>query len=153
MDNYFGAFQKTYKSTIMVNQLTLNDLSADASQLTKGANIANIVSSGAAVGGSVFSVIANIQDSKQRALFESNFRSLSADQQRKIDQQVAAATSETAKLNILANAMTQLGVARITSQAGVITEQERKKRNELILVGGFVIATGLIITYLVVKKF
>jgi hypothetical protein len=101
MDNYFGAFQKTYKSTIMVNQLTLNDLSADASQLTKGANIANIVSSGVAV----------------------------------------------------ANAMTQLGVARITSQAGVITEQERKKRNELILVGGFVIATGLIITYLVVKKF
>jgi hypothetical protein len=78
---------------------------------------------------------------------------LSADQQKKIDQQVAAATSESAKLNILANAMTQLGVARITSQAGVITEQERKKRNELILVGGFVIATGLIITYLVVKKF
>ncbi len=137
----------------MYTPLTLSNLSADASQLSKGANIANIVSAGVGVGSSVFSVISNIQDSKQRALFESNFRSLSADQQRKIDQQVAAATSESAKLNILANAMTQLGVARITSQAGIITEEERKKRNELILIGGFVIATGLIITYLVIKKF
>jgi hypothetical protein len=124
----------------MPNHLTLTDLSANA------ANIANIASAGIGVGSSVFSVIANIQDSKQRALFEANFKSLSADQQRKIDQQVSAATSQTAKLNILANSLTQLGVARITAQANIITEEERKKRNELILIGGFVIATGLIIT-------
>jgi hypothetical protein len=131
----------------MPNHLTLTDLSANA------ANIANIASAGIGVGSSVFSVIANIQDSKQRALFEANFKSLSADQQRKIDQQVSAATSQTAKLNILANSLTQLGVARITAQANIITEEERKKRNELILIGGFVIATGLIITYIVIKKF
>ena len=131
----------------MPNHLTLTDLSANA------ANIANIASAGIGVGSSVFSVIANIQDSKQRALFEANFKSLSADQQRKIDQQISAATSQTAKLNILANSLTQLGVARITAQANIITEEERKKRNELILIGGFVIATGLIITYIVIKKF
>jgi hypothetical protein len=137
----------------MYHQLNISDLSADASQVARGTNIANIASSAANVGIGVFSVISNIQDSKQRALFEANFRSLSAEQQRKIDQQVSGASSESAKLNILANSLTQLGVARITSQANIITEEERKKRNELILIGGFVIATGLIITYIVIKKF
>jgi hypothetical protein len=136
----------------MQKQLHINDLSADASSVSKGANVANIASAGANVGIGVFSVISDISDKKQRALFEANFRSLSAEQQKKIELQVASVNSQDAKLSILANALTQLGIARISTQAGLITEGEKKKRNQMILIGGGMIAIGLIITVIIIKK-
>jgi hypothetical protein len=129
--------------------IRISDLSADAS---KASNIAGIAAMGVGVGSSVFSVISNIQDSKQRALFDANFRALSADQQKKIDQQVAAASSQSEKLRILANTLTQLSISRITTQAGLITEEERNKRNQMIVIGALMITTGLIITYIIIKK-
>lgn len=128
------------------------DLSADASSVSKGANIANIASMGVGVGASVFSIISNIQDNKQRALFEANFRALSSDQQKKLEQQVASVNSQDAKLAIIANTLTQLSIARITSQAGVLSLEEKKKRDQMILIGGIMIATGLIITLIIIKK-
>lgn len=136
----------------MPKHLNINDLSADASSVSRGANIANIASMGVGVGSSVFSVISNIQDNKQRALFEANFKSLSADQQKKLEQRVASVNSMDAKLAILANALTQLSIARITTQAGLITDEEKKKRNQMILIGGGLIAVGLIITVIIIKK-
>lgn len=136
----------------MPKHLTITDLSADASSVSRGANIANIASMGVGVGASVFSVISNIQDNKQRALFEANFKSLSADQQRKLEQQVASVNSQDAKLAIIANTLTQLSVARITSQAGVLSLEEKKKRDQMIVIGGIMIATGLIITLIIIKK-
>lgn len=133
----------------MQKELLVTDLSANAA---KGANIANIASAGVGIGSSVFSVISDISDRKQRALFEANFKSLSAEQQKKIEQQVASVNSQDAKLSILANALTQLGIARITTQAGIITEEEKKKRNQMILIGGGMIAIGLIITVIIIKK-
>jgi hypothetical protein len=133
--------------------LEVGDLSADASQIAKASGVANIVSAGVGVGSSVFSVISNIQDNKQRALFESNFRSLSSDQQKKIDQQVSSARTQSEKLSIIANSLTQLGVARINTQATLVSEEEKKKRNEMILIGGVMIATALLITIVIIKKY
>ena len=136
----------------MPKHLNINDLSADASSVSRGANIANIASMGVGVGSSVFSVISNIQDNKQRALFEANFKSLSADQQKKLEQRVASVNSLDAKLAIIANTLTQLSVARISSQAGILSLEEKKKRNQMILIGGGLIAVGLIITVIIIKK-
>jgi len=133
--------------------LEVGDLSADASQIAKASGVANIVSAGVGVGSSVFSVISNIQDNKQRALFESNFRSLSSEQQKKIDQQVLKARTQSEKLSIIANSLTQLGVARINTQATLVSEEEKKKRNEMILIGGVMIATALLITIVIIKKY
>ena len=136
----------------MPKHLKIMDLSADASSVSKGANIANIASMGVGVGASVFSIISNIQDNKQRALFEANFRALSSDQQKKLEQQVASVNSQDAKLAIIANTLTQLSIARITSQAGVLSLEEKKKRDQMIVIGGIMIATGLIITLIIIKK-
>jgi hypothetical protein len=132
--------------------IEVGHLSADASQIAKAGGIANIVSAGVSVGSSVFSVISNIQDNKQRALFDANFRALSSEQQKKIDQQVSRAKSESDRLSILANALTQISVARISTQATLVSEEEKKKRNDMILIGGVMIATALLITIVIIKK-
>jgi hypothetical protein len=136
----------------MQKAMELSDLSANGTKLAQGANVANIVSAGANIAGSVFGVISNISDTKQRALFEANYRALSDEQQKKIDQQVASASSQTERLKILANSLTQLSIARISNQAGLLSQDEKKKRNQMLLVGGIMIATGLIITYIIIKK-
>lgn len=136
----------------MKKVLEITDLSADATKFTQATNVANIGASVASVGSSVFSLISNIQDSKQRALFDANFRALSSDQQKKIEQDVLKSNSQTDRLKILANALTQLSISRISTQAGLIGEEEKKKRNQMIVIGGIMIASALFITIIIIKK-
>lgn len=136
----------------MRKQLSLDDLSVKAAKSTKTANTASAISAGVMATSSVFSIISDISDRKQRALFENNFNSLTADQKKKLEERVASVNSADAKLGIIANTLTQLSVARITSQAGLVSEEEKKKRNQMIVIGGVMIATGLIITIIIIKK-
>jgi endonuclease/exonuclease/phosphatase (EEP) superfamily protein YafD len=111
----------------VAKQLSVADLSARSA---KAANVASAISSGGDIASTAITLISNIQDQKKRAQFQNNFSLLSADQQKALDKQLINANSESERLRILGERLTQLNIQRISNIAGVFAEQEKKKRNK-----------------------
>lgn len=133
----------------MANQVSVADLSAKSA---KAANVASAISSGGDIAATAITLIGNIQDQKKRRQFEQNFALLSADQQKALEKQLLNANSESERLRILGDRLTQLNIQRISNIAGVYAEQEKKKRNQQLLIGGGIVLFIAAAVFIIVKK-
>ncbi len=133
----------------MAKQVSVADLTAKSA---KAANVASAISSGGDIASTAITLISNIQDQKKRAQFQNNFALLSADQQKALDKQLINANSESERLRILGERLTQLNIQRISNIAGVFAEQEKKKRNQQLLIGGGILLLLASAVFIIVKK-
>lgn len=133
----------------MAKQVSVADLSA---KTAKAANVASIISSGGDIASTAISVISNIQDKKKRALFENNLALLNADQQKALEKSLISANTESERLKILSERLTQLNIQRVSNIASVYAEQEKKKRNQQLLLAGGVLLFISAAVFLIVKK-
>lgn len=133
----------------MLKPVTVSDLSSKGA---KAANVASTISSVGEIGSLAISVIGNIQDKKLRARFQNNLAFLNADQQKSLERSLIAANSESERLKILVDRLTELNVKRIGNVAMVFAEQERKKRNKQLFVAGGIVLFLVAAVYIIVKK-
>jgi len=133
----------------VAKQVSVADLSAKSA---KASNIASAISSGGDIASTAITLISNIQDQKKRAQFQNNFALLSADQQKALDKQLVNANSESERLRILGERLTQLNIQRISNIAGVFAEKEKKKRNQQLLIGGGILLLLASAVFIIVKK-
>ena len=133
----------------MAKQVSVADLSAKSA---KAANVASAISSGGDIASTAITLISNIQDQKKRNQFQNNFALLSADQQKGLERQLMNANSESERLRILGERLTQLNIQRISNIAGVYAEQEKKKRNQQLLIGGAIVVFIAAAVFIIVKK-
>lgn len=123
-----------------------------ASKGAKAANVASIVSSGGDIAATAITLISGISDRKKRAAFEQNFASLNLQQQNKLNKLLLDANSETERLTILSQALASSNIQRISNISEMYAAQERKKRNEKLLIAGGILFVGLVAVVLIVKK-
>ena len=132
-------------------------ISAAASAGTpKGGNLsgkADIIAAAGAVTGLAITTIAGVQDAKARALYSNNLDSLTADQQKKLNDALMSAGSESERMKLLAETLSNLQSKRIDLLSAKIGEDEKKKRANLIISASIigVVAIG-IIAVIAIKK-
>lgn len=118
----------------------------------QAANVASAISAGGDFAATAINLIAGISDKNKRAAYERNFSSLSLDQQGKLNQLLLNANSETERLRILTESLSSSNIQRISNIANLYADQERKKRNEKLLIAGGILFVGLVAVVLIVKK-
>lgn len=118
----------------------------------KGANISSAISSGGEFASTAITLISNISDQNKRRAFQQNFQSMSLDQQAALEKQLLSANSESERLRILGERLTQLNIQRIGNIANVYAEQERKKRTQQIFIGAGILVFLAAATFIIVKK-
>ena len=85
-------------------------------------------------------------------MFQQNLAVLSNEQQITLAKAINNANSETERLSIISQALTNISSQRIANLQNVVTEQERKKRTETILyASGIIVVLGVLI-YVIAKK-
>lgn len=112
----------------------------------KGANTAAAIQAGGEAAGAIITAIGGVADANQRRKFEQNLALLDADQQVALSKALMATTSETERLRILKDTLTDLQNRRIdilVSQYGLGEKQERTKTIIIASIMG-VVALGII---------
>lgn len=122
----------------------------------KGGNLsgkADIIAAAGAVTGLAITTIAGVQDAKARALYSNNLDSLTTDQQKKLNDALMAAGSESERMKLIAETLSNLQSKRIDLLSAKIGEDEKKKRTNLIISASIigVVAIG-IIAVIAIKK-
>ena len=125
--------------------------SAATSAATKGAGAANVASAIGEVGSVAISAISQINDVNKRRKFEQNFAQLTLVQQKGLEIKLIEAKSQTEKLAVLSQYLTQLNAQRIANLAGFYSDKEKSKRTMLLVLAGGV-AVLAIVTLIVLKK-
>jgi ribosomal protein S13 len=124
---------------------------AQAKAITS-ANTASAISDIVGIGTSIATTIASVEDARKREMFQQNLAVLSNEQQITLAKAINNANSETERLSIISQALTNISSQRIANLQNVVTEQERKKRTETILyASGIIVVLGVLI-YVVAKK-
>jgi hypothetical protein len=96
--------------------------------------------------------IANVDDQRKRLVFEQNFSLLNLDQQSKLNELLVNSKSETERLNILTQALAASNVQRINNISNLYAEQEKKKRNQQLVIGSGILLVGIIAIVIIIKK-
>jgi len=116
------------------------------------ANTASAISDIVGIGTSIATTIASVEDARKREMFQQNLAVLSNEQQITLAKAINNANSETERLSIISQALTNISSQRIANLQNVVTEQERKKRTETILyASGIIVVLGVLI-YVIAKK-
>lgn len=123
-----------------------------ASAAAKGAQAANVASAVGEVGATAISAISQINDANKRRKFEQNFQQLTLDQQKGLEMMMLRAKSQSERLTILSQYLTQLNAQRIQNLSNFYSDREKSRRTTLLLIGGGIIAVGIIVTILVLKR-
>lgn len=123
-----------------------------AQAAAKGAQAANIASSVGDVAGTAISAISQINDTNKRRKFEQNFQKLTLEQQKGLEMMMLQTKSQSERLGILSQYLTQLNSQRIANLTNFYAEKEKGKRTNLLLIGGGIIVIGVIVTILVLKN-
>jgi hypothetical protein len=123
---------------------------------TGGKNLsgkADIIAAVGEVTGLAITTISGVQDAKQRALYEKNLDSLTADQQKALNTALLSANTESERMKLIVETLTNLQSKRIDLLTAKIGEDEKKKRTNLIISASIigVIAIG-IIAVIAIKK-
>jgi hypothetical protein len=101
---------------------------------------------------SIATTIASVNDARKREMFQQNLAVLSNEQQITLAKAINNASSETERLSIISQALTNISSQRIANLQNVVTEQEKKKRTETILyASGIIVVLGVLI-YVIAKK-
>lgn len=123
-----------------------------ASTAVKGANTADIIGAGGQAAALAISTIANVSDANKRRKFEQNFSLLNADAQRGLNQKLMEAQSESERLTILSQFLTQLNSQRITNLASYYSDKEKQKRTTTLVIVGGIALVAIAIVYFAAKK-
>jgi ribosomal protein S13 len=116
------------------------------------ANTASAIADIVGIGTSIATTIASVEDARKREMFQQNLAVLSNEQQITLAKAINNANSETERLSIISQALTNISSQRIANLQNVVTEQERKKRTETILyASGIIVVLGVLI-YVIAKK-
>ena len=116
------------------------------------ANTANAIADIVNVGTSIATTIASVNDARKREMFQQNLAVLSNDQQITLAKAINNASSESERLAIISQALTNLSSQRIANLEQVVADQEKKKRTETILyASGIIVVVGVLI-YVIAKK-
>lgn len=118
----------------------------------KAANISAAASMGGNLAIAAASAIANVDDQRKRLVFEQNFSLLNLDQQSKLSELLVNSKSETERLNILTQALAASNVQRINNISNLYAEQEKKKRNQQLVIGSGILLVGIIAIVIIIKK-
>lgn len=135
----------------MTDKLYIDELYAAGAGAAKLADVSSAVSGITNIGANIVSTLANVSDQKKRRLFEQNLATLSLDQQKKLERELVNANSESQRLSILSNALTQVNIQRIMGVGELFAQQERARRNQQLIIGGIVIFVGILAVYVVTK--
>lgn len=112
----------------------------------QGFDTAAAIQAGGEAAGAIITAIGGVADANQRRKFEQNLALLDADQQVALSKALMATTSETERLRILKDTLTDLQNRRIdilVSQYGLGEKQERTKTIIIASIMG-VVALGII---------
>lgn len=116
------------------------------------ANTASAIADIVNVGTSIATTIASVNDARKREMFQQNLAVLSNDQQITLAKAINNASSESERLAIISQALTNLSSQRIANLEQVVADQEKKKRTETILyASGIIVVVGVLI-YVIAKK-
>jgi hypothetical protein len=146
--------QRTYANEQFVG--SNGGVSGGVSGAVKGANLsgkADIIRAVGDVAGLAATTIAGISDQNKRLTYEKNLDSLTADQQKALNIALLSANTESERMKLIAETLSNLQSKRIDLLTAKVSEDERKKRTNLIISASIigVIAIG-IIAIIVVKK-
>ena len=123
-----------------------------ASTAAKGAGAADVIGTGGQAAALAISTIANVSDANQRRRFEQNFSLLNADAQKGLNEKLLQAQSESERLTILSQYLTQLNSQRIANLASFYSDKEKQKRTTTLLIAGGIMVVGIAIVYFAFKK-
>lgn len=116
------------------------------------ANTASAISDIVGIATSIATTIASVEDARKREMFQQNLAVLSNEQQITLAKAINNANSESERLSIISQALTNISSQRIANLQNVVTEQEKKKRTETILyASGIIVVVGVLI-YVIAKK-
>ena len=123
-----------------------------ASQGTKGANTADIIQVAGDVASLAVNTIANVNDANLKRKFSQNLDALSLDQQDALNKALKDANSETERIKIIKDVLTDLQSKRIDLLVASVTEKEKKVRTNTYIAAGAFILVGIGIIAYIVKK-
>lgn len=116
------------------------------------ANTANAIADIVNVGTTIATTIASVNDARKREMFQQNLAVLSNDQQITLAKAINNASSESERLAIISQALTNISSQRIANLEQVVAEQEKNKRTQTILyASGIIVVVGVLI-YVIAKK-
>jgi hypothetical protein len=124
--------------------------SIDKSVIT--ANVSSAISSGTSVVTDIAKTIAAVSDANQRRKFSQNLDLLNSDQQAALGKALLDAQSETERMKILRDVLTDLQSKRIDLLVANVTEKEKKSRTNTYLAAGAFILVGIGLVALIVKR-
>jgi hypothetical protein len=127
-----------------------NISSVDRSVIT--ANVSSAISSGTSVVTDIAKTIAAVSDANQRRKFSQNLDLLNSDQQAALSKALLDAESETERIKILRDVLTDLQSKRIDLLVANVTEKEKKSRTNTYLAAGAFILVGIGLVALIVKR-
>jgi CHASE3 domain sensor protein len=127
-----------------------NISSVDKSVIT--ANVSSAISSGTSVVTDIAKTIAAVSDANQRRKFSQNLDLLNSDQQAALSKALLDAESETERMKILRDVLTDLQSKRIDLLVANVTEKEKKSRTNTYLAAGAFILVGIGLVALIVKR-
>jgi hypothetical protein len=116
------------------------------------ANISSSIASGTSVVTDIAKTIAAVSDAKQRQKFSQNLDLLNSDQQAALGKALLDAESETERMKILRDVLTDLQSKRIDLLVSNVTEKEKKNRFNTYLAAGAFILVGIGLVAIIVKK-
>jgi hypothetical protein len=116
------------------------------------ANVSSSIASGTSIATDIAKTIAGISDANQRRKFSQNLDLLNADQQAALGKALLDAESETERMKILRDVLTDLQSKRIDLLVASVTEKEKKSRTNTYLAAGAFILVGIGLVALIIKR-
>lgn len=126
--------------------------STAASAAVKGAGFANVASGIGEIGSVAISAISTINDVNKRRKFEQNFAQLTLEQQKGLELKLIDAKSQTERLALLTEYLTQLNTQRIANLSNFYSDREKSKRTTLLIIAGGVALLGVIVAVVLIKN-
>jgi hypothetical protein len=123
-----------------------------ASQVPKGGNTADIIQVAGDVASLAVNTIASVNDANLKRKFSQNLDALSLDQQDALNKALMEANSETERIKIIRDVLTDVQSKRIDLLVASVSEKERKARTNTYIAAGAFILVGIGIIAYIVKK-
>lgn len=121
----------------------------------KAVNAANVIAYAVEIGTGIATAIAGVRDDRMRANFRQNLQLLSNEQQLALAKALNSANNQEERLRILGLALTDMSKQRINNLQEVIAQQEKNRRNKLVVtalqVSAFFVVGGLVVYYIAKK--
>ncbi len=123
-----------------------------AAQAGQAANTAAAIQAGGEVLSLAINTIANVNDANQKRKFSQNLDALSLEQQGALNKALMEANSETERIKIIRDVLTDVQSKRIDLLVASVSEKEKKTRTNTYIAAGAFILVGIGIIAYIVKK-